>query len=169
VVLAGPDGVDAVTAQEIAGYGFEGDLVVLSGCSTFGRHSVLGEGWFGLPRSFLAAGARSVVSTLWDVDDTGARIFVTAFYAALRAGAPRDLAMLEARQVCRDQGLPPRDWAAFVLSGVGADRVESLAAARAPSSPRRPGVLLLGLGLGLLLLLACWKIIWPVASSARQP
>jgi CHAT domain-containing protein len=64
VVLAGRDGMDAVTAQEISTYSFQGDLVVLSGCSTFGEHRVLGEGWFGLPRSFLAAGARSVVSTL---------------------------------------------------------------------------------------------------------
>ncbi len=158
VVLAGAEGVDAVTAQEIAAFDFAGDLVVLSGCSTFGQHRVLGEGWFGLPRSFLAAGARSVVSTLWDVDDTGARIFVTAFYAALRAGTPRDEALLRARQVCRDEGLPPRDWAAFVLSGVGADRVESLAMSQADTPSPKPGWLLPGLGLSLLLLLAwVWR------------
>ncbi len=40
-----------------------------------------------MPRSFLAAGAHSVVSTLWDVDDLGARQFVTAFYGALGKGA----------------------------------------------------------------------------------
>ena len=153
VVLAGAEGVDAVTAQEIAAFDFAGDLVVLSGCSTFGQHRVLGEGWFGLPRSFLAAGARSVVSTLWDVDDTGARIFVTAFYAALRAGSPRDEALQRARQVCRDEGLPPRDWAAFVLSGVGADRVESLATAPISPNFRPPGLLLLVLSLVLAVIL----------------
>ncbi len=119
VVLTGLDGVDEVTAREISTFAFQGDLVVLSGCSTFGEHRVLGEGWFGLPRSFLAAGARSVVSTLWDVDDRGARQFITAFYEALRQGAARDEALVQARDVCRRDGMPPRDWAAFVLTGVG--------------------------------------------------
>ncbi len=126
VVLAGDTGVDAVTAAEIAGFDFAGDLVVLSGCSTFGEQRVLGEGWFGLPRSFLAAGARSVVSTLWDVEDRGARIFMAAFYEALREGAARDVALVEARRVCQAEGLPPREWAAFVLTGVGADGVGAL-------------------------------------------
>ncbi len=126
VILAGPGGMDAVTAQEISSFNFQGDLVVLSGCSTFGRHQVLGEGWFGLPRSFLAAGARSVVSTLWDVDDRGARQFVTAFYEALRKGVSRDEALLEAREFCRLNGMPPRDWAAFVLTGVGDGEVAML-------------------------------------------
>ncbi len=127
VVMAGPEGVDVVTAQEISTFKFRGDLVVLSGCSTFGGHRVLGEGWFGLPRSFLAAGARTVISTLWDVDDLGARQFVTAFYAALRTGAARDEALLQARIVCREQGMPPREWAAFVLTGVGSEGVALLA------------------------------------------
>ncbi|MDX2473093.1 MAG: CHAT domain-containing tetratricopeptide repeat protein [Candidatus Krumholzibacteria bacterium] len=127
VVMAGAEGFDAVTAQEISTFDFRGDLVVLSGCSTFGGHRVLGEGWFGLPRSFLAAGARTVVSTLWDVDDLGARKFMTEFYAALRAGAARDEALLQARALCREQGMPPREWAAFVLTGVGSENVALLA------------------------------------------
>lgn len=126
VILAGGGGIDIVTAQEISTFDFQGDLVVLSGCSTFGNHQVLGEGWFGLPRSFLTAGARSVVSTLWDVDDLGARQFVSAFYDALSQGAARDEALVEAREFCRRSGMPPRDWAAFVLTGVGDSAVPLL-------------------------------------------
>jgi hypothetical protein len=158
VVLAGAnvgDDVDAVTAQEIAGFDFAGDLVVLSGCSTFGEQRILGEGWFGLPRSFLAAGARSVVSTLWDVEDRGARIFVDAFYGALREGAARDVALVKARRVCQAEGLPPREWAAFVLTGVGDDGVGALAAA--PN--RRRGMIGLLLALGAVVALGLvWRI-----------
>ncbi len=151
VVLAGLDGIDAVTAQEISTFDFRGDLVVLSGCSTFGAHRVLGEGWFGLPRSFLAAGARSVVSTLWDVDDRGAREFVEAFYAALARGAVRDEALVQAREVCRRNGLPPRDWAAFVLTGVGDEGVEVLIQENPSRWQRGRWLLLLAVG-GVLLM-----------------
>ncbi len=135
VVMAGLEGVDAVTAREISTFNFQGDLVVLSGCSTFGGHRVLGEGWFGLPRSFLSAGARSVVSTLWDVDDHGARQFITAFYTALAEGLPRDEALVRARQVCRREGMPPREWAAFVLTGVGNDGLALLADQKKSGKP----------------------------------
>lgn len=127
LLLAGDVATALVTAETLARNDFRGDLVVLSGCSTFGEHRLLGEGWFGLPRSFLAAGARSVVSTLWDVEDDGARIFMAAFYDALAAGLARDQALVRARIRSRAAGLPPRDWAAFVLTGVGSDGVAAVA------------------------------------------
>ncbi len=147
IVLAGDKGLDAVTAQEISAFDFKGDLVVLSGCSTFGTHQVLGEGWFGLPRSFLVAGARTVISTLWDVDDLGARRFMTAFYQALSSGLPRDLALVQARNTCRDQGMPPREWAAFVLTGVGDEGLPWFAESQLDQQKwnRKWGVLLLAL------------------------
>ncbi len=156
IILAGSEGIDVVTAKEISTFPFHGDLVVLSGCSTFGKHQVLGEGWFGLPRSFLVAGARSVVSTLWDVDDHGAREFITVFYEALGRGAARDEALVEARRVCRENGMLPRDWAAFVLSGVGDEGINIVAEQNNQSTP---WVLIFSLAFGLVMAISIfwWK------------
>ena len=130
LLLAGddPEGIEAVDAEQIRARSWNGDLVVLSGCTTFGEHRVLGEGWFGLPRSFLGGGARSVLSTLWDVDDRGARQLVEAYYDGLRRGLDRDVALQRAKARARAAGLPPRDWAGFVLTGQGAGPVEALRA-----------------------------------------
>jgi len=151
LVLADDEGPAVVEALEVDGLQLSNDLVVLSGCSTFGDHRVLGEGWFGLPRAFLGAGSRSVISTLWDVDDVGARRFVEHLYEGLRAGLPRDEALARARRRARAEGLPPREWAAFVLTGPGHEPVAALAGT-GPAGNGAPSAPWIALGLVLLAL-----------------
>ena len=86
-----------------------------------------------MARAFLIAGARSVVMTLWDVDDRVARQFMTRFYAELARGADRDRALQMARARLRRDGVPPREFAAFALTGVGAEPVAAIR--RPPRSP----------------------------------
>ena len=135
LVLAGPDGV--LTAGEIETLDWRADLVTLSGCRTSGGYTYLGEGTFGLARAFLLAGARSIVGSAWDVEDRAASRFMVLFYDALEAGHPRDEALRRARVRMAEEGFPPRDRFAFVMSGLGHLPVESLVG---QASSRRPPV-----------------------------
>jgi CHAT domain-containing protein len=123
------DGPASLTAAACETLSLQADLAVLSACRSGLGHAVLGEGSFGLPRSLLVAGTRSVVSSLWDVEDRAARRFMEEFYAGLRAGRARDIALRDAAATLAASGAPPRDWAAFVLTGVGHDPVSAVAGA----------------------------------------
>jgi CHAT domain-containing protein len=77
-------GSAVMTAEEIAGLDLSGcDLAVLSACET-GRGSVAGgEGVLGLQRAFHQAGARTVVASLWKVDDPATSALMALFYDRL--------------------------------------------------------------------------------------
>ena len=61
-------------------------LVVVS-CFHSGRGRILkGEGVVGIARAFLAAGARSVLVTLWTIDDEATMLFMKSFHQHLRKG-----------------------------------------------------------------------------------
>jgi CHAT domain-containing protein len=97
------------------------DLVVLSACQTGLGQELRGEGLVGLTRGFMYAGARSVLATLWKVDDRATAELVERFYAGLLG--PRRLApaaALRAAQVSMAQDArwrSPYYWAGFVLQG----------------------------------------------------
>ena len=77
-----PDyGAGIMTAEEVAGLNLSDcELAVLSACET-GRGRVTGgEGVIGLQRSFHAAGARTVMASLWKVDDEATRELMSSFY-----------------------------------------------------------------------------------------
>lgn len=100
-----------------------GSLVFLSGCETglamaWSTEFVTGEDYATLAQAFLYAGARSVVATLWRIEDEGAAAFATAFYEALRDQAPAD-ALAEAQRELMDDSRfgAPFYWAAYRLSG----------------------------------------------------
>jgi tetratricopeptide (TPR) repeat protein len=154
----------ALTAAQIESLAITADLVTLSGCRTSAGHTYLGEGTLGLPRAFLIAGARSVVSSLWDVEDRAAMQFMTHFYAGLRAGLPRDESLQAARTAMRRAGYSTRDRAAFVLTGVGHLPVASQAGA---PMPRRWIPYAWGAGAVMLLALAGWLTRHVTARSGR--
>ncbi|NNF05275.1 MAG: CHAT domain-containing protein, partial [Candidatus Eisenbacteria bacterium] len=113
----------SLSAEELEKLSVQCDLVTLSGCQTSGGFTYLGEGVFGLARSFLLAGAKTVVSSLWDVEDRAASRFMTLFYEALRSGEAKDQALRTARTAMAKEGFPHRDRSAFVLAGVGTGTV----------------------------------------------
>ncbi len=98
------------------------ELAVLSACDTERGRLVRGEGVQSFSRAFLAAGARSTVTTLWRVPDGPTAAFMKVFYHHLQRGASRDDALRQAklRFLRSGSGLSePHYWAAFVLSGEG--------------------------------------------------
>jgi CHAT domain-containing protein len=112
-----------LTVSEILGLRFGSSAVVLSACQTAGEHVVDGEGLQGLARSFLAAGARAVVATLWSVPDESTADFMEHFHRALAGGATLADALQRARLALLRSGNPASSdassWAAFVLVGDG--------------------------------------------------
>lgn len=106
------------TALEIAGMNLWGtQLVVLSACET-GRGDVrLGQGVFGLRRSVMVAGAETIVTSLWKVDDATTTELMVAFYRNLVAGARRSEAMRLAALDIRKKFPHPFYWASFIVIG----------------------------------------------------
>jgi CHAT domain-containing protein len=66
---------------------------VLSGCDTgleggLSRGSAEGDERIGLARAFLAAGASSVIASLWEVDDRQAQSYMPELYPLLKSRSP---------------------------------------------------------------------------------
>ena len=93
-------------------------LVVLSCCHS-GQGEVSSEGVVGMARAFLFAGARSVLSTLWAIDDEATMIFMESFYQQLKSGERASVALQRAMKCLRDHQdySAPKYWAPFVLMG----------------------------------------------------
>ena len=85
-------------ASEVAGLKLNADWVVLSACNTASSDGVGAEALSGLARAFLYAGARSLVVSHWDVDDTAtARLMSDVFKMAVKNPAFHMLRRLERR------------------------------------------------------------------------
>jgi CHAT domain-containing protein len=127
-----------LTAKEIVReWDLDADLVTLSACETGLGKEVVGEGYIGFAHAFLQAGARSLVVSLWKVEDEATSLLMRRFYENRfgRYGDTRDgltgepmskaAALREAKQWLREhtdeQGRRPYEhpyyWSAFILIG----------------------------------------------------
>ena len=110
-----------VQMTEIMRLKLNADLVTLSACRTGMGRVVGGEGVLGLTRAFLYAGSRSVVASLWNVNDTATAELMKSFYANLRKGEAKDEALRQAKLSMLKSKQPgwrhPYYWAPFVLVG----------------------------------------------------
>lgn len=114
-----PEGIEdgILTAKEISFMDLrKTDLVVLSACQT-ALGEITGEGVFGLQRGFKKAGARTIIMSLWPVDDNATLLMMTEFYTNLTKGMTKREAFLAAQnKVKTTEGLGnPRYWAAFIM------------------------------------------------------
>jgi CHAT domain-containing protein/tetratricopeptide (TPR) repeat protein len=114
------DGV--LTAYEVSGMDLEGtDLAILSACETALGTVQQGEGVYGLRRAFQIAGARTVISSLWQVPDDITVTIMTNLYDLDREEIPQALrsASLNILKRLRKKGQPdhPYLWAAFIATG----------------------------------------------------
>lgn len=104
------------TAFEIGSLDFPNtEIVVLSACETGLGEIHTGEGVYGLQRSFLVAGANSVIMSLWKVDDSATRDFMIEFYREwLNTGNKFD-AFNKAKRATQAKYNDPYYWGAFVM------------------------------------------------------
>ena len=105
-----------LTVGELYSMRLNADLVTLSACETGLGKIANGDDVVGLTRGFLYAGSRSIVASLWKVDDEATAYLMTRFYGALKGTSKREalrLAQLETRK----KYAHPYYWAAFQLTG----------------------------------------------------
>ncbi len=115
---AGEDGM--LEVPEIVRFHLRSDLVVLSACDTAVGELEGEEGVSNLSRSFLLAGAGSVASTLWSVDDVFSATLIKYFYASLAKGRTKADSLEDAqRHVLGEFGSTavPWYWAGYVMEG----------------------------------------------------
>lgn len=119
----------------------DAELATLSACETGLGADMGGEGLIGLTRAFQYAGARSVLASLWAVSDDSTSELMRHFYANLREGMRKDVALraaqlamiygdnengfisslrsLFSREPVTDPRSHPFHWAGFQLNGLG--------------------------------------------------
>jgi CHAT domain-containing protein len=96
------------------------ELTVLSACQTALGKDIKGEGLVGLTHSFMSAGAKSVVASLWKVDDRATAALMADFYdGMLKKGMTPAAALRYAKlkMMSEKQWSAPYYWAGFVLQG----------------------------------------------------
>ena len=108
-----PIAADRLTADDIASSGLRADVVVLSGCATGDGRELRGEGVLGLTYGFLANGSRTVISSLWPVEDALTARFMEEFYAAYRVSG-RAADALRAAQLRTRGTAAAAVWSSFV-------------------------------------------------------
>lgn len=114
---------DKLFARDLYDYSLNADMVVLSACETGTGKLQKGEGIISLARAFAYAGAKSIFSTLWKVNDEKTKDLMVYFYTNLKKGQEKDEALRKAKlkYLKKNRGdveaLHPFFWAGLI--GVG--------------------------------------------------
>ena len=118
-----------LTMAEVQNAKVRAKLVVLSCCHSARGH-IRAEGVIGIARAFFAAGTRSVLGSLWAIDDDATIEFMRSLYQHLKLGKKTSEALYQATAALRrsEKFGNPIDWAPFVLIGddVAFDSLEEI-------------------------------------------
>jgi CHAT domain-containing protein len=115
--LAGPsEAVGRLTVTDLYALRLDAQLVTLSACDTGLGKILNGDDVIGLTRGFLHAGARSVMASLWSVDDSATAQLMISFYRELDSHGMREALRL-AQINTRAAHPEPLYWAAFEVMG----------------------------------------------------
>ena len=124
--VSGEDGF--LQASEVVQLPLNADLVVLSACDTAVGPIQGEEGIETLSRAFLLAGARTVVSTLWSIDDDSTLFLMKSFYAQMARKKPAPYALRVAKKKMLSTFGPDRAlpyyWAGFTVEGLAQPPIE---------------------------------------------
>ena len=119
-----------LTMAEVQNAKLRAKLVVLSRCRS-ARGDIRAEGVIGIARAFLGAGSRSVLASLWVIDDEATIEFMRSFYQHLKLGEKTSEALFQATAALRrsEKFGDILYWAPFVLIGddVAFDSLEEIA------------------------------------------
>lgn len=106
-----------LTVRDIYAMRLRASLMTLSGCET-GRAAVRnGDELMGLVRGCIAAGARSLLLSLWAVNDESTADLMADFYGAYRQGISPAAALRGAQRALLERKPHPASWAPFILGG----------------------------------------------------
>jgi len=103
---------------EIVQLNLKSELVVLSSCRSGLGKVDIAEGIIGMQKAFFEAGSKSVIVSLWDVNDKYTSYFMKDFYKHLAEGITKSDALRQAKlDFIKNYSANPYYWSAFVLSG----------------------------------------------------
>ena len=106
-----------ITALDLFSVACETNLVSLSGCQSGVNEVTGGDDLLGFMRGFLYAGARSLLLSLWNVNDESTAALMAHFYQEWQKGATKSSALRSAMLSVRDEHPHPFYWAPFLLVG----------------------------------------------------
>lgn len=106
-----------LTVGELYNLNLNADLVTLSACETALGKISNGDDVVGFTRGFLFAGANSIVSSLWKVDDKATSELIQGFYRQLNANQNKRDALRLAQLQAKQNRSHPYYWAAFQITG----------------------------------------------------
>ena len=108
-----------VFARQIEYFDVRADLAVLSSCESGLGRIIAGENMMAFNRSFLLAGAKNILSTLWRIDDASSSDFMIEFYRQYleRGSYASALRAAKIKLLGEPRTAAPRHWAAFGLVG----------------------------------------------------
>jgi CHAT domain-containing protein len=110
-------------ARDVAEIPLRADLVTISACRGAGSRTLSGEGLVGFAWAFFQAGARNVVTSLWDADDRSTASLMDNFYGGVQDGKAYCSALREAKlQMLGSQFSKPYYWAPFQLYSLRVDQ-----------------------------------------------
>jgi CHAT domain-containing protein len=117
IVLSPRQNAWKLYARDVAEIPLKADLVTISACRSAGARTLAGEGLVGFAWAFFQAGARNVVTSLWDVDDQSTAGLMDNFYAQVASGKPYAAALRSAKLALMSEGhQKPYYWGPFQLS-----------------------------------------------------
>lgn len=108
-----------IYASDLYGSSFPSELVVLSSCRSGVGQVVEGEGVITLTRSFLNAGTKNIIFSLWQIDDLATKELMTLFYGFVSEGKTYSESLQLAKQNLSksDKFNAPFYWAGILLIG----------------------------------------------------
>lgn len=114
--LSGERDDGLLSASEIANMDLQGcKLIVLSACETGKGLTSSSNEFYGLMRALKKSGCKSILMTLWEVDDRCSQRFMQAFYQALMSGSLPEEALSSAKTAVKAEYPDPHFWAPFIL------------------------------------------------------
>jgi len=121
LAIQGIDGITKINSNQIKHMYNNLDLVTLSACETGLGQFHVGEGMKSLASAFVESGSKSVLYSLWKVDDESTSKLMSIFYSKLKNGLDKDKALQQAKKEYLENSSPdkrhPYYWAGFVLTG----------------------------------------------------